>query len=226
MASAVAAVAAGALVVSIASPTSGSEPVPDVFVRGDLVDPDTFSMRGLHDETDLRRVDDAHAAAMDLCVADHEAIGGDEIHTEVIEIPGAKIAEGGFPVSASWTPDTCFWQSFESRGTEPFRYHGLGLLVQALINEADEAAISDGRFESVAGEWEACSGRDAFSLIRALSPSEADPLPALPACRETVDDDGLRRLIGEHHSRLAAENQPLLDEYVDVVDRAIDAVDS
>ncbi|MEZ5247607.1 MAG: hypothetical protein R2707_21145 [Acidimicrobiales bacterium] len=249
-------------VIAVASISSSNENLDEVIVRGEVVDPTTFSLTELHTAQQKRAFDDAHAANMTSCMTDRgfesepisldsllqgrdveevreeypdldpdevtayaeaygEAAIGTGTETVVVTVAGSEIADPGVPISGSWTDETCFWQSYEAMGTDPFTFTGLRLLMNALTDSAESSTVEDSRLDDVFAGWTDCAGLSAEALLGELTATSLGAEDPQHDCVADTDLALVAKVRGEYHVAAAAANQTLVTQWVETLDRAL-----
>lgn len=228
-----------ATAVALALPSSGS---PQLLVRGQPVDPDTFSLTTLRTSADRELVEVSRHEEYVACMAakgfDEEpgpeasdaelaaysiaGIGDDPPVSTVPEPRVIEIADGvRASVAATWTPQSCIYQAYAALDVDAFVHEAARQQMQILVVQADQAAVAD--LEDVAATWAACLGErtvDPQDLLNTLDRGDVRN-PYGEAATGCLTDDlaaKARRIRAEHHLAVAAEHQSLVDAWVRIID--------
>lgn len=226
---------------------SAGERSPSVTVRGELANPETFSLGTLHSSEDRLWLDSVRNQLFEACMAEkgftaapelaegsseysvrygRAANGDDGTNSESPTTRSVKLPGGGaVEVSTTWTPDSCVYQMFSQLGSDPFYREGLRIRMMILQSQADTVAAS--QLAEVTAEWTVCAGltdADAFDLFRAIDGDTAarpDVDQASNACLTQDVERQAREIRAAQHVAVAAENLPVVTAWVALVDQEL-----
>jgi hypothetical protein len=148
------------------------------------------------------------------------------IPTQVVRLADSRTVE----LHVTWTPDTCWYQSYSRMGVDPLVHEALRQTMMQLVSQADRAATE--KLGDVTDRWAECLGAtemDPGALLRSLD--RIDPLRS-PYGAATADclTDEIRSeataIRAEDHLRVAAANKAVLEQWVDILDSELEAARS
>jgi len=230
----------GAIFAALQFSASGS---PNVVIRGTPADLDTFSLTTLQSRVDRAFVEGVRRDLFEECMEGRgfseapgerrsaysdayatAAFGDDPSSTTPPPTRAVEIADGvSIKVGASWTPDTCIYQSYSLLGVDALVHEALRQQMMLLVARGDDAAAQD--LMPVASRWGECLGQnetDPQDLLNTLD-GIVDPLrsPFGTDAAACVSDDirsEAMRLRSAHHLQVAADNEKVVQAWVDALD--------
>lgn len=219
---------------------------PTILIRGVPADTDTFSLTSLQDRQDRELVAQAQFREYQQCMSDkgfakpidsgtadyadafmRAAAGEDPGLTAPPPVKSVEIAEGIYSeVSVSWTPESCMYRSFARFGVDPIVREATRLRMMDLAGEADQAAAAS--LSQVVADWADClreANADAQTLLTIIDGfSTASHTPfgetGLDCLTEDIRTDAMR-IRAEHHLRVAADNDKVVQAWVTLLDTEV-----
>ena len=228
---------AAVLVVVQASSSSGG---PTIVVRGQVADPETFSLTTLQSQADRDLVQSAQQSQFQVCMrargfeeapepesdaynAYARAAYGDDGDARPPQPQTVPIAPGvEREIRIDWTPDTCAFQSYETLGVDPIQAQALWLAIQELQVKADIASADE--LGSALTDWGECLGvsdPDAFTLFRTLDGRDLSHSPygqESTGCLSAGIAQSARGVRAREHIQMAASNEAIVQAWIELLD--------
>ena len=213
-----------------------------VVIRGTQASPDTFSLTTLQSRVDRTFVEGVQRDLFEECMENKgfskapggrrgdysdayatAAFGDDPSSTTPPPTRTVEIADGiSINVGASWTPDTCVYQSYSRLGVDALVHEALRQQMMLLVARGDDAAAED--LMPVASRWGEClgdDGTDPQDLLNTLDGVEPLRSPFGTDAAACLSDDirtEAMRIRAAHHLQVAADNEKVVQAWVDALD--------
>lgn len=215
---------------------------PTVVIRGTHASSDTFSLTTLQSRVDRAFVEGVRRDLFEECMEDKgfseapgerrseysdayatAAFGDDPSSATPPPTRAVEIADGmSINVGASWTPDTCIYQSYSRLGVDALVHEALRQQMMLLVARGDDAAAED--LMPVASRWGECLGddgtdpQDLLNTIDGVEPLRSPFGTDASACLSDDIRSEAMRIRAAHHLQVAADNEKVVQAWVDALD--------
>lgn len=230
--------------------TASADGPQTIELGGVEIDARQFSLRGMISSQDAMALESYRVGQAQRCMADGGVSkfdvdsGGvpprDEDRDDQVGVGLLGAAGGGtthevkmpdgstYAVTATWTPDSCRWRSFELLGSDPLLREALRQYMMALAIRADRFAEERDGVRALTESVARCLGTppsDASVIFRALDDRLGPGMPpsARERCLGSAAAAELATIRGSAHVQVAKEHLLLVDAWRTLLARELHA---